>query len=259
MNNETFNKILKKLQTDLYNQKFLSLCGLGEPLIDKNVQEKIKIAKEMGFRGIGIYTNGTLLDEKMSENLLDAKLDTLIISIDGVTSKTQESIRIGSDLNKIVSNVEHFIALREREKNKAKTRIIIRFTKQELNKHEENDFYNFWRSKIKMSYDDSISIYNVCDFNSKPDDLLNKIRGLKCPEIYERLVIFSDGSLALCCFDQFGRYEIGNILDEDPVKLYNSKYFIHYRELMRKGEIQNLELCKNCPIVYSIATRQINK
>ena len=95
MNNEKLTKILKKLQPYLYNQKFLSLCGLGEPLIDKNVHEKIKIAKEMGFLGTGIYTNGTLLNEKKSENLLDAKLDSLIISIDGFTSKTQEAIRVG--------------------------------------------------------------------------------------------------------------------------------------------------------------------
>ena len=265
MNNETFTKILKKLQPYLYNQKYLSLCGLGEPLIDKNVHEKIKIAKEMGFCGTGIYTNGTLLNEKISEKLLDIKIDTLIISIDGFTSKTQGSIRIGSDLNKIVSNVEHFIALRE--KNKAKTRIIIRFTKQELNKHEEYDFYNFWKSRIKSSHNDTISIYNahnfggsVCNFNDKlRDDLLNKIRKLRCPEIYERLMINSDGFLALCCGDQFGHYNIGNVLDDDPIELFNSKYFTQYRETMKKGEILNLELCKNCSVVYSIATREINK
>ncbi len=89
--------------------------------------------------------------------------------------------------------------------------------------------------------------------------MLNKIRKLKCPEIYERLMINSDGSITFCCGDQSGCYHIGNILDDDPIKLYNSKYYIHYRELMKKGKILNLELCKNCSVVYSIATREINK
>lgn len=263
MNNETFAKILETLQPYLYNQKFLSLCGLGETLIDKNTCEKIKIAKKKGFGGIGIYTNGTLLSEKRSEKLLEAKLDSLIISIDGFTSKTQEAIRIGSNLNEIISNVEHFIALR-REKNKAKTRIIIRFSRQELNKHEENDFYNFWKSRIESSYNDSFLFYDVHNFGGNAlnfndtlsDNLLNRIRKLKCPVINERLMINSDGSVCFCCGDQFGHYDIGNVLDNDPIKLYNSKYYIHYRESMRKGEILNLELCKNCSIPHSIATKE---
>lgn len=264
MNNETFTKILKKLQPYLYNQKLLSLCGLGEPLIDKNVHGKVEIAKKLGFKGIGIFTNGTLLCEKMSKKILKAELDSLIISVDGFTAKTQEAIRVGSNLNEIILNVERFIALRD---IKAKTRIIIRFTKQELNKHEENDFYNFWKQRIKSSYNDSISIYNVhnvggnvLDFNDKlKDDLLSKIRKLKCPEIYERLMINSDGSISFCCGDQFGHYYVGNVLDNDPIKLYNSKRYTHYRELMEKGEILNLELCKNCSIVYSIITREKNE
>lgn len=259
MTGGTFTKILKKLQPYLYNQKFLSLCGLGETLIDKNTHEKIKIAKEMGFRGTGIYTNGTLLNEEISEKLLDAELDSLIISIDGFTSRTQEAIRVGSNLNEIISNVERFITLRD---IKSKTRIVIRFIKQELNKHEENDFYNFWKQRIKSSYNDSISIYNVHNFGGMflnfdeklNDDLLSKIRKLKCPEIYERLMINSDGSICFCCGDQLGHYNIGNVLDDDLIKLYNSKYYIHYRELIEKGEILNLELCKNCSVVYSIAT-----
>ena len=69
-------------------------------------------------------------------------------------------------------------------------------------------------------------------------------------------MIGSDGSICFCCGDQFEHYNIGNVLDDDPIKLYNSKYYIHYRESMRKGEILNLELCKNCSVPYSIATRE---
>ena len=72
-------------------------------------------------------------------------------------------------------------------------------------------------------------------------------------------MIFSDGSLALCCCDQFGHYDIGNVLDDDPIELFNSKYFTQYREKMKKGKILNLELCKNCSVVYSITTREINE
>jgi MoaA/NifB/PqqE/SkfB family radical SAM enzyme len=264
VDNVRFTKILKSLKPYTNKIKFLSLVGLGEPLIDKQVAEKIKIAKKMGFHGTGIYTNGTLLDEKMAKKILDAKLDTLMVSIDGFTSKTQGAIRVGTNLDHIVSNVERFIALRE--KKKSKTKIVIRFIRQELNKHEEKDFYDFWKSRIKSKYNDTISIYNVHNYGgSLPNfdkklnaDLLDKTKKLKCPEIYDRLLIQSDGLVNFCCGDQFGHYHIGNVLEEDPVKLYNSKHYIHYREQIEKGNILKLELCKNCSVAYSIATRKIN-
>jgi len=262
MNNERFTKILTKFLPYLPYQEKLSFCGLGEPLLDKDVHKKIKVAKKLGFKGIGIYTNGTLLDEKMSQRLLDAGLDALIISIDGFTNKTQSAIRVGSNLNEIVSNLEQFIALRER--SKAKTKIIIRFNRQELNKHEEENFCNFWRERIKPAYNDMILVYDIHNcggylpgFNKKlAPALLEKIKKLKCPEIYERIMINSDGSISFCCGDQFGHYQIGNVFGDDPIKLYNSKYYIHYRRLMEKGKILELELCKNCSIPYSIATKR---
>ena len=264
MDNATFAKIIGKLQPYLYQQQFLSFCGLGETLIDRNTPDKIAMAKQLGFRGIGIYTNGLILNAKMSERLLSAGLDTLIISIDGFTSETHEAIRIGSNLNRVVSNLERFLTIRE--SRNATTKVIVRFNRQELNKHEEKDFYDFWKSRIKSNRNDAIAIYDVhnigghvLNFKDKlSDDILSKMKGLKCPEIYERFMIGSDGSISFCCGDQFGYYHIGNILNDDLAKLYNSPRYVEYREAMNQGRILNLELCKNCSVAYSIATRRIN-
>ncbi len=264
MDNDRFTRILLKLVPYLDHQKLLSFCGLGEMLIDKHVHEKIWIAKELGFRGTGIYSNGELLTAEITQRLFNAHLDTLIVSIDGFTAETEAKIRIGSHLEKVVANVERFIALRE--EHQWKTRLMIRFTKQALNAHEEADFYKFWSSRIKSRHRDTISIYHVhnvggsaCFTDKLSEKVLAEIksRKLKCPEIYERLDIASDGSLHFCCGDQFGHYHIGNILEDDLVELYNSPHFVAYREAMERGNILDLELCKNCSVAYSIATREI--
>jgi len=49
--------------------EYLTLHGLGEPLLDKGLTEKVKIAKDMGFRGTGFATNCTHLAEDMSLKL----------------------------------------------------------------------------------------------------------------------------------------------------------------------------------------------
>lgn len=262
MDNKTFAKILNKLQPFLDHQQFLSFCGLGETLLDRNTPDKIKFAKQLGFQGIGIYTNGLTLDEKMSRQLLDAGLDTLIISIDGFTSKVHEAIRLGSNLTKVVSNLEQFILLRNT--GDYKTKIIIRFNKQELNQHEENDFCNFWKTKINKDRNDAVIVYNIHNvggwgLDKLDNEMLNKMKGLKCPEIYERCMIGSDGSIVFCCGDQFGFYNIGNIFEDGLIQLYNSPRYVEYREAMNQGRILDLELCKNCSVAYSIATRAIKQ
>lgn len=264
MDNQFFTAILKTLKPYMAKQKFLSLLGLGETLIDKEVCKKIVIAKRMHFKGIGIFTNGELLTEKISECVLKAGLDSLIVSIDGYTDKTQKSIRKGSNLHNIIKNIDDFIYIREQ--SNIKTRVIIRFTKQSLNQNEWEDFYNFWKNKLDIKYLDSIFCYNVHNFGGnnyylQEDDIVkhnNISDSSKCDQLYDRLTIFSDGSLGLCCGDQLGRNKIGNILDNDPIILYNeSKIFNKYRKKMESGKILELELCRQCSVPYSVTTKEI--
>lgn len=85
---------------------------MGEPLLDKCLDNKVRIAKSLGFRGVGFATNCTELSENVAMRLVYAGLDTIICSIDDVNRDTYESIRIGTNFDKIVSNVKNFIKIR---------------------------------------------------------------------------------------------------------------------------------------------------
>ena len=94
------------------------------------------------------------MTERISECLLIAGLDSLIVSIDGYKYETEASIRKGSNLYRIIKNIDNFIDIRERVN--IKTKIIIRFTRQSANKYEWLDFYNFWKIRLNKRYSDSI-------------------------------------------------------------------------------------------------------
>ena len=70
--------------------------GLGEPLLDKKLFQKIRYAKEKGFRNTAIATNADFLDSETIGELLESGLDTVILSIDGSTKETHEGIRVGT-------------------------------------------------------------------------------------------------------------------------------------------------------------------
>jgi hypothetical protein len=251
MTNDIFEKIVYKLLPIRNNLKIFSLLGLGETLIDPDTAKKIKIAKDYNFTEVGVFTNAMLLSEDMTMQLLQAGIDVFIFSIDGYSPAVYENIRIGLKLQTVINNIDFL--LKERDKQKKNVKIIIRFTKQESNCQEWNDFLKFWLNKLDKKYGDMISVYDVHnageDFQKVPEGMkiLPKIH---CPEIY-KLKIFSDGEMGFCCGDQFGDIHIGNILDENVIELYNHALFRHYRDEISKGNILDLELCRNCSVATS--------
>lgn len=264
MSNEIFEKIINQLIPYKENIKFLTIQGTGEALIDKNLHSKIAFAKIKGFSGIGMPSNCELLTTHFSKKILDAGLDTLICSIDGITAQTHESIRIGLNYNTIVQNVLEFIKLRD--ENNYETKIIIRFVLQEKNKQEWASFKSFWDKKISKKYRDEVQFINVHNWGNKVSDvgtLLNKesfSQNIICEELYKRLVINADGSLAFCCVDDNKFFDLGSALTKNPIEIYNNHpIFINYRNKMEKGEILKLDNCSNCtvPIDRFLRTHKI--
>ena len=258
MTNDKFLTILKKFLPYKEHIEMISLLGLGEMLLDKEIAKKVQLCKNLGFKGIGVYTNGMLLSKKVSKELLEANLDSLIISIDGISEETENIIRVGAKVDKIIKNIDDFIQLRNSNK-KFETRIIIRFTEQEINTSEWELFYELWQKKLDFEKQDLILKYPVHNVgNIKKLFTLQKynMKGIKCKEVYERLIIFSDGEIGLCCGDQFGYYKNENIFEHDPIEIYNRGMFSKYREEMNNGNILELDLCKNCSVAYSIISKQ---
>ena len=75
-------------------------------MLDKTICNKIKIAKELEFSGIGFSTNATELKKEISENIIKAGLDTIIFSIDGIDKQTHENIRVDTNFDCVVTNVK---------------------------------------------------------------------------------------------------------------------------------------------------------
>ncbi|MEA2104351.1 MAG: radical SAM protein [Candidatus Cloacimonadota bacterium] len=260
MHNDTYQNILERFLPYKKHIEHVSLLGLGETLIDKDVAKKIQLTKTLdgGYKGVGIYTNGMLLTTKLSLELLEAKLDTLIVSMDGITKNTQEKIRIGSDVNMIIYNIMQFIQLRNSSKEYS-TKIIIRFTEQDINKYQWRDFYIYWKKRLDFNKGDLIlnyPVHNVGNMKKSFTPSRYDIAGIKCKEVYDRIIIFLDGKIGLCCGDQFNKYENGNIFESDPIELYNKGHFTHFRNEMDKGNILGLELCSKCSVAYSILMKK---
>ncbi len=260
MNIHTYIHTLEKFKPYRGHIQYLTLHGCGEPLLDKGLAGKVKIAKEMGFKGIGFATNCTELDEHKSLELIEAGLDTIICSIDGINKDTHEAIRVGTSFEKIVSNVASFIKIRNKS---GRTRVMVRFIRQEINKQEWPLFFDYWSRQVNKDFGDEVVKFDVHNWADKLDDYqskdLKRCLGLDnciCQDVFERMWIYSNGDVGLCCADDNGFYKLGNVIDSDPIELYNNEIFNHYRKMMTEGRTLELEHCKTCTIPRSRALKK---
>jgi MoaA/NifB/PqqE/SkfB family radical SAM enzyme/surfactin synthase thioesterase subunit len=106
MSKETFNTILGLLP----HAYRITLVGLGETLLHPQAAEFVAEAASRGRR-VALVTNGMLLDEAMSRELLKAGLESIAFSIDGATQELASTVRAGTDLGRVAGNIRKFVEL----------------------------------------------------------------------------------------------------------------------------------------------------
>ena len=89
-----------RLAEALPHVEALVLNGVGEPLLHPHLEEYIRMAKGRMPSGswVGFQTNGVLLSEKRARSLVEAGLDRVGLSLDGVTPETFRRVREGGEL-----------------------------------------------------------------------------------------------------------------------------------------------------------------
>ncbi len=90
--------------------KKLRLFKVGEPLLNPDVCRMIRYAREANVaKFIEITTNGILLNEELNRGLIDAGLDILNISVNGINEKQyREVCGYDIDFDEYRKNIEHF-------------------------------------------------------------------------------------------------------------------------------------------------------
>jgi len=247
---ELFSRILDQLAPHRDEIAHIALNGFGEPLLDKKIGDKIALAGQRGFHNVQLSTNGTELREKLGRSVLDAGLERLIVSIDGATRQTHEAIRQRTDWAEIVANTRRFIEMRDA--GGYGTKIWVRMIRQPLNDHEWAAYEAYWSGILDPARGDRVVYFQAHNWSREA------MSGVAepgpepftwCEDLWRRLVIHASGAIALCCVDDDGWFEIGNVREGDAIETLNrSPIFNRYRALMADGRVKELEHCRHCSI-----------
>jgi MoaA/NifB/PqqE/SkfB family radical SAM enzyme len=105
--------------------------GIGEPMFHQRTVDWIAQVKQLGAR-VELITNGTLLTEQRSRQLIDAGLDLLWVSIDGASPESYADVRLGAELPNVLANLQRFRTMRKGHKT-SKPEIGVAFVAMKRN------------------------------------------------------------------------------------------------------------------------------
>lgn len=133
MSEETFSRIVPYFR----KASFVEMTGWGEPLLDKAIFKRVKQASKSGCT-VNFCSNGTLLTEEKSGELLQSGLNSISFSFDGGSKETYESIRKGASFTLVINNIKRLISMRDSSGSGLK--VNIAYVLMRSNESELKDF-----------------------------------------------------------------------------------------------------------------------
>lgn len=134
---EMYERVAAKLFPYARSVRF---CSGGEPFLYTKIREALLVAKRYRVE-TGIVSNGTLISEDISSWLVkDQSLDIYLLSFDGVTKKTLESIRKGANYERIIANIGRLAKMRDEAGSKV-PEIRLRYAVMRSNIEELPDIF----------------------------------------------------------------------------------------------------------------------
>ncbi len=116
------------------------LCGVGEPLLYKNIASVVRrISTEIGCP-VGVNSNGQLLDGTRFRALLDAGLSMVNVSINGTSSGVYAEHMKYLDRDQVTQNLEEILRIKPEA-------VSLQAVVTQKNHHELPGLVDYWSSR----------------------------------------------------------------------------------------------------------------
>lgn len=247
---DKFKEILIDSVSDgLYS---VNLENNNEPLMNFDLPKYVKLARQIGVLDVMLHTNGHLLTPSMAQQLIEAGLTRMFISVDAFSPASYMAMRGGGrqGYEKVVRNIHSLLELRSRLGGGLPL-VTVSFLQSNVNRHETVEFKSFWERQVE-----NVHIQMYQDFTSP--ELRTSHGGTlpsRCAQPMVRAAIRADGSVQPCCsFFGYERYNVGNLYQNTMYDIWNSTEYQTLRTLMRQGRLAENPICRQCIRTWDVAS-----
>ncbi len=229
----------------------------GEPLMYRHFHEAVGIVKDAGQK-MYFATNGSLLDEKMRNFLIDSEVDHFKVSMHGSSQETFARIT-GRELDPIAGAVRALQELK-RKKGRKLPEVGVVFAVQDSNRHETEAYVKEWLE---------VADYVALSPENRLDEATN------CKKYQEDLLFFEpdrqrrppcrmliDYAWVNAAFDVMPciggiRESLGNVESRGIAELLEGSALLReLRETHGAGHGESRAICSDCQVWYGYEVKE---
>jgi radical SAM protein with 4Fe4S-binding SPASM domain len=228
-------KIVAEVAGKIYS---LRLSWIGEPTMHPRLIDAARLAKKAGIKEVSFLTNGSKLHRPYFEQLVDAGVDLITVSIDGM-GDTYNRIRKPLKFNETLQKMTD-IAEFKKTRGLSKPVIKIQAVWPAIRETPEA-FYNTFAPIV-----DFIAFNPLIDYLHNDKDIVYE-DNFACPQHYQRIVIGSNGEASMCSSDDFMDIDVGDATTETIHEIWHGEKLNQIRALHEQRDgFKSLKPCKNC-------------
>lgn len=249
MDFELFRKIIDDICAFEEPIKVLRLYKDGEPLLNPRLAEMISYARQSGCcTRIDTTTNASLLNPAKNLELVEAGLDRINISIEGVNAAQYldfSNYRI--EFDKLVENIRHF------HENRRQCEMIVKINGDTLTEADKERFYEIFGDIADGVYIEHImSCWPEFELNGVEINQEVGIYGqeisevMVCPYVFYSFSINSDGTASTCFLDWSRKLTIGDARVQSVKEIWNGAALHDYQKSFLSLRRKDHPVCGQC-------------
>jgi pyruvate-formate lyase-activating enzyme len=219
----------------------------GEPLLHPRMTDMIAYCRQKGLHS-EISTNATLLDERLSREIVQAGLGTIYLCMDGVKKETYEHVRQRADFEETQANIRRFLEIKNAASGKG-PEVKLQLIEIGPTVAEVAEFTKLWsipgvdRVNIKAFDSWGGQIEEVSELRS--DQVRLPEKRFPCPNLWYHVHIYWDGTLVRCDRDYDAIGPLGNVGD-GVMRAWRGEAMADLRRQHVRNELAEITPCNNC-------------
>lgn len=247
-----FEKLLYDLEAFPDPLKVMRMNKIGEPLLNKKLPAMITLAKACGrVCYIDLATNAALFSPELLTQLIDAGLDRLNISLEGINREQYiEHAKSDIDFDQLVKNIHWLYPYR------GQMEITIKIPGNYLSSDDRELFFEMFGDYCDRIFVEEIShIWPGFDVEQRAGVKIQELEGQYrqlledkdvCTYIFYAMAINSDGTVSACCPDWDQKLVVGDLRQQSLKDIWNSPAMRTLQIQHLKGKRSDNPVCREC-------------
>lgn len=229
--------------------KVLRLYKDGEPLLNRNFHKMVEYAKKRSCaESIDTTSNGSLLSPHRNIEIIEAGLDRINISVEGVSAEQYKDFSgVIINFDKFVDNISHFYD------NRNQCKVFIKINGDIISDEDKVKFYEIFGDICDyINIEHTMNCWNNFEMKDTKQNTAVGVYGQEihevevCPYPFYSFSINSNGYVSLCFLDWNRKLIIGNVNHQSVKEVWNGNEINAYRNLFLNKRRRELKICKNC-------------